>query len=86
MSPHDPQEIEYRIARLRERLAGDDIAELGVRIELRGDAVLLSGTLPTAGRREEILRLARQELSGLVIRTDLGTPSVDAPDHTEHLP
>ncbi|MFF8375681.1 hypothetical protein ACF07V_06075 [Streptomyces sp. NPDC015661] len=86
MTPHSPQEIEYRIARLHDRLACDDIAELGVRIELRGDTVLLSGTLPSAGRREEILRLAREELSGLVVRTDLGTPSADAPDHMEQLP
>ncbi|MEV6329792.1 hypothetical protein [Streptomyces sp. NPDC051909] len=86
MTEHDSQEVEYRIARLRERLAGDDVAELGVRIELRGDAVLLTGALPTAGRREGILRLAREELAGLVVRTDLTTPSADAPDHVERVP
>ncbi|WP_406864742.1 hypothetical protein ABZO31_31560 [Streptomyces sp. HUAS MG47] len=86
MAERDCQEIEYRIARLRDRLAGDEVAELGVRVELRGDTVLLTGALPTAGRRDEILRLAREELAGLVVRTDLTTPSVDAPDHMEQLP
>ncbi|MER5204108.1 hypothetical protein [Streptomyces sp. NPDC002825] len=86
MTGRNCQEVEYRIARLRERLAGDEVAELGVRIELRGDSVLLTGALPTAGRRNEILRLAREELTGLVVRTDLTTPSADAPDHVEQLP
>ncbi|WP_418959797.1 hypothetical protein [Streptomyces tritici] len=83
---HPAHEAEYRIARLRDRLAGDDVAELGVRIELRGDSVLLTGAVPTAARRDEILRLARAELSGLVVRADLTTPSADAPDRVERLP
>ncbi|MEV6199719.1 hypothetical protein AB0M64_07070 [Streptomyces sp. NPDC051771] len=86
MTERTSREVEYRIARLRERLAGDDVAELGVRIELRGDTVLLTGALPTAGRRDEILTLAREELDGLVVRTDLTTPSAEAPDQWERLP
>ncbi|MFD6243778.1 hypothetical protein [Streptomyces roseolus] len=85
MTEHASQEVEYRIARLRERLAGDDVAELGVRIELRGATVLLTGSLATADRRDEILRLAREELDGIVVRADLTTPSADAPDHGEQL-
>lgn len=86
MTGHASREVEYRIARLRERLAGDDVAELGVRIELRGETVLLTGALPTAVRRDEILRVAREELAGLVVRTDLTTPSAEAPDRRERLP
>ncbi|MFF9473622.1 hypothetical protein ACF1E9_13510 [Streptomyces roseolus] len=85
MTEHASQEVEYRIARLRERLADDDVAELGVRIELRGATVLLTGSLTTADRRDEILRLAREELDGIVVRADLTTPSVAAPDHGEQL-
>ncbi|MFF8375604.1 hypothetical protein ACF07V_05595 [Streptomyces sp. NPDC015661] len=39
---------EYRTARFRDRLAREDVAELGVHVEVRGEAVLLTGTLPTA--------------------------------------
>ncbi|GAA3903041.1 BON domain-containing protein [Streptomyces gulbargensis] len=81
-----PHEDEYRIARLRERLAGDDVAELGVQVEQRGTSVLLTGTVPTASRRDEILRLAREELAGLTVRADLVVACADAPDRWEELP
>ncbi|MFJ7070245.1 BON domain-containing protein [Streptomyces sp. NPDC101115] len=78
-------EDEYRIARLRERLAGDDLAELGIQVEQRGGAVLLTGTVPTATHRDEILRLARDELAGLTVRVDLEVACADPPDRWEEL-
>ena len=78
-------EDDYRIARLCERLTGDPMAEQGVRVEQRGDAVLLSGTVPTAARRDEILRLARAELAGLTLHADLAVACADAPDRMEEL-
>ncbi|MFF6872971.1 BON domain-containing protein [Streptomyces sp. NPDC012450] len=81
----DTGENEYRIARFRERLAHDDMAELGVRIEVRGTAVLLTGTVPTAGEREEIVRLAETELAGLPVRTDLMVACIDPPERPEEL-
>ncbi|MFI8824767.1 BON domain-containing protein [Streptomyces sp. NPDC053431] len=86
MSEHlGAHEDEYRIARLVERLAGDDLAELGVHVEQRGGAVLLTGTVPTTTRRDEILRLARGELAGLTVRADLTVACADAPDQLEEL-
>ncbi|MGW7363232.1 BON domain-containing protein [Streptomyces sp. NPDC054841] len=76
----------YRIARLRERLAGDDIAELGIRIDERGGAVLLSGTVATAARREDILRIAAEELGSTPVRSGLVIASAEAPDRSEELP
>ncbi|MGW6414974.1 BON domain-containing protein [Streptomyces sp. NPDC055055] len=78
-------ESEYRIARFRERLAREDVAELGVRVEARGTAVVLTGTVPTAGRRDEILRLADTELAGLLVHTDLLVACADPPDRPEEL-
>lgn len=78
-------EDEYRIARLVERLAGDDLAELGVHVEQRGGAVLLTGTVPTASRRDEIVRVARGELTGLTVHADLSVACADAPDRMEEL-
>ncbi|MGW0122931.1 hypothetical protein [Streptomyces sp. NPDC003327] len=86
MSEHGrAHEDEYRIARLRERLAEDDMAELGVQLEQRGGAVVVTGTVPTTTRRDEILRLAREELDGLTVRADLAVACADAPDRWEEL-
>ncbi|MEJ8633117.1 hypothetical protein ABZY19_17315 [Streptomyces sp. NPDC006475] len=76
---------EYRIAHLRERLAKGSAAEMGVRIEMRGDSVLLSGSVPSAACRDEILRIAEDELSGLPVREDLVVVCATAPDHPEEL-
>ncbi|MFF3609351.1 hypothetical protein [Streptomyces sp. NPDC002463] len=76
---------EYRIARFRDRLAREDVAELGVRVEVRGEAILLTGTLPTTGRRDEILRLADAELAGVPVRADLLVACADPPDRPEEL-
>ncbi|MEU6880943.1 hypothetical protein [Streptomyces sp. NPDC046712] len=77
---------EYRIAHLRDVLAREEMAELGVRIEMRGGAVLLAGTVATATRREEILRLAEAELRGLPVLADLAVASTDPADRSEELP
>lgn len=46
-----PENVEYRLAHLRERLAAEELGELGVRLEVRGQAVLVTGTVPSAGCR-----------------------------------
>jgi hypothetical protein len=76
---------EYRIAHLGERLAGGDLAELGMRIESRGDSVHITGTASTAHDREAILRLAAEELPGIAVRADIALADVTAPDHPEDL-
>ncbi|NBM18243.1 hypothetical protein [Streptomyces sp. GC420] len=80
-----PGTNEYRLAHLRERLAGDEIAELGVRIEMRGSTVLLHGTVSTSACRDEILRIAEEALRGLPVRADLVVADATAPDHPEDL-
>ncbi|MFM9591996.1 BON domain-containing protein [Streptomyces scabiei] len=76
---------EYRIAHLEERLARSDLAELGMRIEARGDAVHITGTVSTAADREAILRLASRELPGVPVRADIALADVTAPDRPEEL-
>ncbi|MGW7051529.1 hypothetical protein [Streptomyces sp. NPDC054887] len=82
---NDTSAAEYRIAHLREHLASGDYAEMGVRIELRGGSVLIAGTVSSAACRNEILRMAEDELAGLPLREDLVVVSATAPDHTEEL-
>ncbi|MFI2367841.1 BON domain-containing protein [Streptomyces sp. NPDC018833] len=76
---------EYRIARLRERLAEEDIAELGVQIDMRGGYVHLNGTVASAACRTEILRIAEAELGGLPVRADLMIAGATAPESPEEL-
>ncbi|MFJ3583596.1 BON domain-containing protein [Streptomyces sp. NPDC090127] len=77
---------EYRIERVRDRLAREDVAELGIQVELRGGTVLLSGTVSTEARREEILRLAQSELAGVPVRADLVVVGSQPPTRHEELP
>ncbi|MER6475108.1 hypothetical protein [Streptomyces filamentosus] len=86
MTEHpEPYEDEYRVALLRERLAEDGHAELGVQVERRGNAVLLTGTVPTAVRRDEILGLTRTVFPGFAVRAEVAVAGCDAPDHGEEL-
>ncbi|MFJ6935050.1 BON domain-containing protein [Streptomyces sp. NPDC101132] len=71
----------YRMEHLRERLAHEEIAELGVRVEQHGGGVLLSGVVTTEACREAVLGLAAEELAGLPWRHDLRTARADGPAH-----
>ncbi|MFI2433537.1 BON domain-containing protein [Streptomyces sp. NPDC018693] len=78
--------LDYRAARLGDRLAEGPLGELGVRIDVHGDAVLLSGTVPTTQCRDALLTLAHDELAGVAVHSDIAVADVSAPDHAEELP
>ncbi|MFF1279896.1 BON domain-containing protein [Streptomyces sp. NPDC058299] len=77
--------LDYRVAHLAEHLASGNLGELGVRLEMRGDAVLLTGTVPSTQCRDEILQLAREELAGHQVHCDLLVAGTTSPDHGEDL-
>lgn len=79
------QSLDYRVAHLAEHLASGDLGELGVRIEIRGYAVLLTGTVPSAQCRDDVLRLARQELLGTPVHADIVVADTSAPNHAEEV-
>ncbi|EFL29703.1 conserved hypothetical protein [Streptomyces viridochromogenes DSM 40736] len=94
MSTHRPehpggsepaQNLDYRIAHLQDRLASGELGELGVRVEARGQTVLLTGTVPSAPCREEILRTVHEELAGVAVHSDLVVTETSSPDHAEEL-
>ncbi|MFJ8622210.1 BON domain-containing protein [Kitasatospora sp. NPDC093550] len=64
-------DTEYRVAHLRDRLADDEIGELGLRIECHGDHVTVRGTVPSEQRRAAVERIVAQVLAGLVVYTDI---------------
>lgn len=65
------EDIEYRVERLRRRLAEGASGELGLRIEARPHAVTVSGTVADAACREEVLRAVAHELAGLAVLVDV---------------
>ncbi|AOR30193.1 hypothetical protein BFF78_03155 [Streptomyces fodineus] len=77
--------LDYRVAHLAERLAAGPLGELGVRLELRGEAVLLTGTVSSTQCRDDILRLAREELAGHPVHCDIMVAGTSSPDHGEDL-
>lgn len=84
-STETSQNAAYRVAHLQERLAAGELGELGVRAELRAGSVALTGTVPSAQCRDAVLRLAREELAGLTVHTDLVVAETTRPDHAEEL-
>ncbi|MFD6877173.1 MULTISPECIES: hypothetical protein [unclassified Streptomyces] len=83
MTSHDM--VEYRIEHLRDRLAREDIAELGVRIEARGSRAVISGSVTSPECRAEVLRLVAEELAGLDWQEDIMVSRHAPPGRAEEL-
>ncbi|MEV5321203.1 hypothetical protein AB0K92_26750 [Streptomyces sp. NPDC052687] len=77
--------LDYRVAHLREHLAGGPLAELGVQVAVHGDSVLVTGTVPSAHCRDEVHRIVDETLTGFTVRCDLVVAEASSPDHAEEL-
>ncbi|MEV7018381.1 BON domain-containing protein [Streptomyces sp. NPDC093991] len=80
-----PAGPEYRVAHLQDRLASGELGELGVRVQVRGGAVLVTGTVPSARCRDDVLDVVREELGGLDVHCDIVVNEPSSPDHAEEL-
>ncbi|QFZ18067.1 BON domain-containing protein [Saccharothrix syringae] len=77
---------QYLSARLRRALAEDPrTTEQGVRVTVRGDHVLLSGSVATAERRSALEAVIHDVAPGLTVLDDVKVVSVDAPAGREEL-
>ncbi|MFD7258253.1 hypothetical protein [Streptomyces sp. NPDC059874] len=76
---------EYRIEHLLDRLAREDTAELGVRVETHGARAVVRGCVPDEQCRTAVLRIAGEELAGLDWYEDLTVSHPRPPDHAEEL-
>ncbi|MFH8803354.1 BON domain-containing protein [Streptomyces sp. NPDC017936] len=85
-APENSENVEYRVAHLHDRLAAEELGELGVRAEVRAGSVVVTGTVPSARCRETVLRTVREELAGLAVHTDIVVAETASPDHAEDLP
>ncbi|MCU7826809.1 hypothetical protein [Kitasatospora sp. DSM 101779] len=74
---------EYRAARLQERLAAGPYAELALRIEFRGDAVLVRAVAGSPACRSYLLDAVAEEFTGLRVHTDIALADTGVPDHPE---
>lgn len=79
------ENVEYRVAHLRDRLAAEELGELGVRAEVRAGAVVVSGTVPSAQCRETLLRVVDEVLAGLTVHSDVVVAETAGPDRAEEL-
>ncbi|WP_405977579.1 hypothetical protein [Streptomyces sp. NBC_00158] len=77
--------IEYRIEHLRGRLAREELAELGVRVELHGTRAVVRGCVGDAERKAAVLRIAGEELAGHDWYEDISLSRARPPDHAEEL-
>lgn len=80
---HVPQ---YQAARVRHALATDPrTAEMGVRVTIRGDRVVLAGTVASEARRAKLDAVLREVAPELQVLNDVGVVSVHEPDGREDL-
>ncbi|NJQ00302.1 BON domain-containing protein [Streptomyces sp. PLAI1-29] len=77
--------MEYRLAHLQERLAREGSGDMGIRLELRGGCLLLTGTVPSAAVRAEILRIVAETLPDVPVRGDIALTDHRAPDRPEEV-
>ncbi|BFV60216.1 BON domain-containing protein [Kitasatospora sp. CMC57] len=78
-------EPEYRLARLQQRLAAGEIAELGIRAEFRAGTVLIKASVPTADCRERLLTAVAEELGGVPVHLDIAVTDHSAPVGAEDI-
>ncbi|MBT2414909.1 hypothetical protein J7I94_30965 [Streptomyces sp. ISL-12] len=79
------ENVEYRVAHLHDRLAAEELGELGVRAEVRAGAVVVTGTVPSVQCRQTLLRVVDEELAGLTVHSDIVVAETAGPDRAEEL-
>jgi osmotically-inducible protein OsmY len=75
---------QYVAGRIQQRLAEDPrTAELGIKIEVRGDVVYLRGRIMSEERRSAIVAVVREAEPEREIRDEIGVTSVHEPEEEE---
>ncbi|MFL6125329.1 BON domain-containing protein [Actinophytocola sp.] len=77
---------QYRVAHLRRALAEDPrTTEMGVRVNVRGDQVHLSGEVATEERRVELERVLGEVAPELTVNNDVRVVDIREPGRREEL-
>ncbi|HEX4721876.1 MAG TPA: BON domain-containing protein [Pseudonocardiaceae bacterium] len=86
MSESESCAPEYLVARVRRALAEDPrTAELGVLVDVRGDRLVLGGSVATERRRADLTAVLRAALPDVPVHNDVRVVIVDGPDGHEEL-
>ena len=81
------KEAAYVAGQVERALHGDSRAhELGVRVEVDGEDVVLRGEVASEERRLAVARIAAEQAPGLTISNEVSVTEVQAPEGEEHLP
>jgi hypothetical protein len=79
--------VEYAEAEIQRMLTEEGrLAEQGITVNRREHFVLLSGEVASPHRRDEIVRLVRQQFPDIEIQVDIGVTRAQAPREPEELP
>ncbi len=74
------------IARVREALSEDPrVGEMEVKVELRGERLVILGTVATPARRERISRILHERFPGHGIDNRTEVPPLAEPEEAERL-
>lgn len=77
---------EYLVAQAREALAEDpSMGELGLRIELRGQRLYVSGEVATEGRRNAVGALLRERFPDHEVFNEVSVADLSEPGEPEQL-
>ena len=80
-----PEQPEYLAGWLQDRLAEDEVFELGIVVRVAGDAVFLSGVVSSAERRDDVGRVAAALVPDRTVRNEVTVASYAEPDGLESL-
>lgn len=86
ISRQGPEPLEYVCERVRHALAMDPrTAELGVSVSDLHGVLVLSGTVATQARRDEVAAVARESAAGHDLSNDVAVSELTPPTQVEQL-
>lgn len=84
--PDGPNEQQYVVARLRRALAEDPrTSEMGVRVTVRGEQVLVSGDVASEQRRTQLAEVLADAAPNMNVYNDVRVVPAGEPTRTEEL-
>lgn len=87
MEPPVEKSDRYLVALLQDAFADDPrTEELGVDVAIAGDTVVLSGTVATPQRRENVAAVAREAVGDRAVRNDVTVADLSEPPDVEQMP
>lgn len=82
----EPEPVAFRAARVERMLAEDpQIAEAGLRVHVRGDRVVLSGAVSSAGRHDRAVAVAHESFPELDVVDEVTVAGTEPPAEVERL-